>query len=297
MPAAAAGISAGTSLLGGILGSGAAGAASRAMQRAGGNAVNEVNADKSAALGTAQSVWGQERANLNPYLETGAAALSQLGGSVLSGTPNAGQVLAEDPGYQFRLDQGQLALQRAEAAGGGVGSGGAMKAAEQYGQDYASGEYGNAFNRFMQSNQQRYGQLMGLAGIGQSANQMFDQAGQSYAGLNANVNMDAANLNANLITGIGNAQAAGAVGSANAWNGALSGMGNAATGYASLSALGRQPAAAPDYNSAAISNYLGPSTALSPYTLGDLSNPQIAGNGSGYDLSSMFDSNQNYIGS
>lgn len=54
----------------------------------------------------------------------------------------------EDPGYQFRLDQGMKGLNNSAAARGGLLSGAALKAADQYNQDYASGEYGNAFNRY-----------------------------------------------------------------------------------------------------------------------------------------------------
>ena len=53
-----------------------------------------------------------------------------------------------DPGYSFRLSEGLKALDRQAAARGGVMSGAALKAAGRYGQEAASQEYGNAFNRF-----------------------------------------------------------------------------------------------------------------------------------------------------
>jgi hypothetical protein len=53
-----------------------------------------------------------------------------------------------DPGYSFRLSEGLKALDRQAAARGGMMSGAALKAAGRYGQDVASQEYGNAFNRF-----------------------------------------------------------------------------------------------------------------------------------------------------
>ena len=52
-----------------------------------------------------------------------------------------------DPGYAFRLSEGQRGLDRQAAARGGLISGSALKAASRYGQDMASQEYGNAFNR------------------------------------------------------------------------------------------------------------------------------------------------------
>jgi len=53
-----------------------------------------------------------------------------------------------DPGYNFRLSEGLKAIDRQAAARGGMMSGAALKAAGRYGQDVASQEYGNAFNRF-----------------------------------------------------------------------------------------------------------------------------------------------------
>lgn len=57
----------------------------------------------------------------------------------------------QDPGYAFRMSEGLKALDRTAAARGGLISGGAMKAASRYGQDMASQEYQNAFNRYNQN--------------------------------------------------------------------------------------------------------------------------------------------------
>ena len=66
-----------------------------------------------------------------------------------------------DPGYQFRLDQGNQALQRSAAANGTLLSGGTQKALARYNQDYASGEFQNVYNRANQTFQNRYGQYLG----------------------------------------------------------------------------------------------------------------------------------------
>ena len=58
--------------------------------------------------------------------------------------------LSEDPGYQFRLDQGVKAIDQSAAAKGTLRSGGTLKDIMGYGQDLASQEYGNAFNRALQ---------------------------------------------------------------------------------------------------------------------------------------------------
>lgn len=222
----------GSSVAGGILGSSAAQNAAAAQEAAGTKAISTVDNGANASLATLGNTWLQTQSNVNPFLQTGTAALGNLASSVLpaSGTVSADQILAMDPGYDFRLQQGQQALERAEAAGGRVGGGAALKAAARYGQDYSSGEFANAYNRYLQGNQQRFGQLMSLAGLGQNANQQLIGAGSNYADTSANVNMNAARENSDLLTQIGNAQASGYMGSANAWSGALGGVGKAASG-------------------------------------------------------------------
>lgn len=86
----------------------------------------------------------------------------------------------KDPGYQFRLDEGMKALQRAAAAKGQSFSGAEAKALQRFGQNTASSEYNNYINR-----------LQGLAGMGQSALQnqqgLTTQQGQSLADMFQNV--------------------------------------------------------------------------------------------------------------
>ena len=59
--------------------------------------------------------------------------------------------MSNDPGYAFRLQQGENALQNSAAAKGVLNTGGSLEAALNYGQDYASQEYGNVYNRALQS--------------------------------------------------------------------------------------------------------------------------------------------------
>jgi hypothetical protein len=65
-------------------------------------------------------------------------------------TPFAGPTAADmtaDPGYQFRLQQGQEALERSGAARGVTNTGGTLRDILDYGQRAASQEYGNVFGR------------------------------------------------------------------------------------------------------------------------------------------------------
>lgn len=87
----------------------------------------------------------------------------------------------EDPGYQFRLSEGQKGLDRSAAARGGLQSGSALKAAANYSQNAASNEYGNAYSRYNNNQNTIYNRLMGVSGSGQSANNATSAAGSNYA--------------------------------------------------------------------------------------------------------------------
>jgi hypothetical protein len=59
--------------------------------------------------------------------------------------------MEQDPGYQFRLTEGQKALERSGAARGVTNTGGTLKDILDYGQRAASQEYGNIYNRALQN--------------------------------------------------------------------------------------------------------------------------------------------------
>lgn len=126
-----------------------------------------------------------------PWQETGMRALQEAE-RVKGFMPAAftGKVdLAADPGYAFRLSEGLKALNRSAAAKGGMISGGALKAAERYGQDYGSQEYSNAYNRALTEynaavNRENtgYNRLAALANVGQTAaNTLSNAAGTTGA--------------------------------------------------------------------------------------------------------------------
>ena len=86
-----------------------------------------------------------------------------------------------DPGYAFRLAEGQKALERSAAARGGLLSGGAGKALTRYGQEMGSQEYQNAFNRYYAERNAALNPLQSLAGVGQTTAQQLGAAGQTMA--------------------------------------------------------------------------------------------------------------------
>jgi hypothetical protein len=131
-----------------------------------------------------------------------------------------------DPGYAFRLSEGMKALERSAAARGGLLSGATMKGLQRYGQDLASQEYQNAFNRYYAERNAALNPLQSLAGLGQTSTQALGAAGQTYAG---NVG--------NLMGQAAQARASGYVGGANALTGALGSYLNYSQGQSLVNAL------------------------------------------------------------
>ena len=144
-----------------------------------------------------------------PWQEAGEQALNKLI-PLTDYTAFGMDQFQADPGYAFRLSEGMKGLERSAAARGGLLSGAALKGIQRYGQDMASQEYTNAFNRYQAECQARLGPLQSLAGVGQTATQQIGQAGQNYA----------ANAGEAMMSGAA-ARASGYMGGANALSGAL----------------------------------------------------------------------------
>ena len=240
-----------------------------ALLEAAGNAGGAVTTTAGNAAAGVSSAADRANALLNPYAATGETATNLMNTGLSSGDLASSPTMAQlqmDPGYAFRLQQGQLALERSAAARGGVTSGGYLKSLTDYSQGAASQEYQNAFNRFEQDRQNRFGNLLSASGQGLGASNTEGQnlmnAG-TYGGnaaidaskysANANIaatnqasqnTIGAANSAANYLTQGANANAAGQVGSANAITGAIGSGINSLSGAASLGNLLRNPALA-----------------------------------------------------
>lgn len=165
------------------------------------------------------------QANLAPYRQGGNVAQNQLmqmlgiGGDTKAA--NYGKYARDfgmsdfttDPGYQFRLDQGIKALNASAASRGGALSGANMKGAIDYGQNMASNEYTNAYNRYRTNRADQLAPLQSLYTGGQAAAAgSAAQAGaagstmnNAYANLGSNIN----STNNALSTNVGNAINAG----------------------------------------------------------------------------------------
>ena len=117
-----------------------------------------------------------------PWRQAGITALNKLTPLATEYTPFGMQQFQQDPGYAFRMQEGMKALERSAAARGGLLSGGMLKGAQRYGQDLASQEYMNAFNRYQAERNAQLNPLQSLAGVGQTATNQLGQAGQTMAG-------------------------------------------------------------------------------------------------------------------
>ena len=211
MPDPVTGVTAGASVLSGAMGSRAAKKASQAQER-------------SAAEATAlqREMFNRQVELQEPFRQAGLAGQNRLlellgigGDATARGYGSAMQPFGmeqfqQDPGYAFRMSEGMKALERTAAARGGLLSGATMRGAQRYGQEMASQEYQNAFNRYWAQRNAMLNPLQGLAGTGQTTSAELGRAGQQFGQM----------AGENLMGGA-NARASGYMGAANAWANAL----------------------------------------------------------------------------
>lgn len=182
------------------LGAGANFLSSRSASRAQSGA-----ADRAADIQA--EIYGQTRADLEPWRAGGQiaqqGAISMLGlGPAPSGPDIPGGVFGgfqATPGYQFRVDETQRAIDNSAAARGGLFSGATVKEGARFRDGLASLEFENYYNR-----------LMDMSNRGQNSAAAVGSAGANYASGAGNA----------LMAG-GNARASGAMAAGNAFSGFL----------------------------------------------------------------------------
>lgn len=249
----AAAIAGGGSVLGGLISGGASKSAANTQAQAAQYAAN-----------LQYQMYNQTAARLQPWVSSGTAAQNQLGGLLgLSGYQASGagglptgalttpfqptmQQLAQTPGYQFTLQQGEQAVtNQATGLGQGPGqtptgqavSGPEGRGLATFASGLASTTYQQQFQNYWTQLNNIYNMLSGQSQTGANAAAGVGQAGTATAQSAANA----------LQTGAA-AQAGGQIGAANALSGALGNVGNIATNYATTNAilgqLGQQQASA-----------------------------------------------------
>jgi hypothetical protein len=210
-----------------IIGSAAIGAA--ASSRGAKKAAQAQTQAADEAARVQREIFERQTELQEPFRQAGITSQNELmrllglGGDATSagygslGQPFTAEQMQMDPGYAFRLAEGEKALERMQASRGQLLGGGAIRAGTRYGQEMGSQEYQNAFNRAQALLGNRLGVLGSMYGAGQTATQQVaGQAGQ----MGANVG--------NLLMQGGQARASGYLGQANALSQAL---GQGAMGY------------------------------------------------------------------
>jgi hypothetical protein len=237
---------------GGAAAAGGAGALSKYLTPAAifGSSLIGANAAKSAAATGAQAsaeanrvlyqMYQEQKGLQEPYRAAGVTAQNKLM-DLLGLSPNttaadygkygkdfSASDFTADPGYAFRLSEGQKALDNQAAARGGLISGNALRAATAYGQNMGSQEYQNAYNRYQTNRANQLAPLGSLITSGQNAAANTGAAAGNYG----------ANYGNNVTTGAA-AKAAGDVGSTNSLTGGLNTYLNYSSNQDLVNALAR----------------------------------------------------------
>lgn len=157
-------------VVGGVMGNNSAKKAAGAQKKAQAKAAKEQ-----------KKMYEQSRKDMQPYMESGTLANTDLNMRMgLAGDASNkdygflmkrfnNQEFEKDPGYQFRMDEGNRGIAATQAARGGLLSGAAAKEASRYNQGFASNEYGQAYDRFNNDQAGQYNKLTGIKQGGQQA--------------------------------------------------------------------------------------------------------------------------------
>lgn len=175
-----------------------------------------------------------KQADLNkPWREQGLEALKRYDENPAFSFKMKDFNFEADPAYQFRQDEAQRAIERGASARGNIMSGGTDRGLMKYSQNLASQEYGNAFNRFNQSENQRFNREksvydanqnrnINMMNIGRGATAQTQQAGNVMGSAIGNSLNRMGTAQAQGYQNIGNANAQGTLNQSTAQNQLLS---------------------------------------------------------------------------
>jgi|SRR5579864_5038619 len=259
--------------IGGIASAIGAGGAANAQQKAAQQAQQIIQQNQNQALGIEKGALGTETSNLQPYVNAGQTALSNLSGMQPFSAPTAQQA-AETPGYQFQLTQGLKALQNSAAARGGLLSSGTAKAINDYAQGQAASNYGQVYNRALNTYQTNFGNQMGIAGLGANVGTNLSSLQQGNANAQSGILGQSAAEQAQQINNAGAARASGYAAQGNIWGNLAPGLTQSA--YSGITGLRNYGGPPPGWG--------GGSTDTVPVPPGYVPPGSLDGSGSGYAL-------------
>lgn len=186
-----------------------AGMAGSAMQAGAASDAADASSDAAAASNELMlKMYKTNRKDMMPWILAGQESIDRMklglryGGEFDQFTMND---FLEDPGYQWRMDQGINALEAGGAATGMYGSGNMGAGLVSLGQDMGSQEYANAYSRWMD----KYNKVAGVATAGQQQSQFLANMGGNTATAMGNNLMTAGQTQSNMIMNGGNAWANG----------------------------------------------------------------------------------------
>jgi len=186
---------------GAIIGGGASMLAAKSAANAAKSAANQNNA-------TQLQIYNSNKGTLQPFVNSGTQAQGQINallglGGDSQAASNAFNTFQNSDGYQFRMDQGMKALNTGLASRGLIQSGAAIKGAEQYGQNLASGEFGNYLGYLGNQQQTGLSAANALAGVGTNYANATSANNNSAATASGNASLaTGANINSLIGTGI-----------------------------------------------------------------------------------------------
>lgn len=126
-------------------------------------------------------------------------------GNMRQRAEDAFKIFRDSTGYQFRVGQGQDAINTGFAARGLLQSGAALKSLDDYRQNMASAEFGNYLGSLQDQSRLGFGAASAQAGVGQNFANNVTQLNSANASALANAAVARANNSNALIGGIGGA--------------------------------------------------------------------------------------------
>lgn len=187
---------------------------------------NELRKALRDARGETRQGYDEAMGYQQPYYDKGLETFKTLSDLYNSGQLNVdvpqwddaqfAKTWQSDPGYAFRVNQGNQAIEASAAARGSLLSSGTIKALQKYGSDLASQEYDKVYNRaynrtldeYEMRNQQaanRFNYGNTLAGYGERAGERLTNLRTEKGLTLADIAMQRGNVEAGMLHGIGNA--------------------------------------------------------------------------------------------
>ena len=233
------------SAVGGLISGIGANSAAQAQAKAAQQAQQLIQTNANQALGLQKTALSSEQSNLQPYVNAGQTALSNLSGMQPFSAPSAAEAAAT-PGYQFQLTQGLKALQNSAAARGGLLSSGTAQAINNYAQGTAASNYGNTYNRALQTYQTNFGNQMGIAGLGANTGTNLSSLQQNNANAGSGILGTSAQEEAQQVNNAAAARASGYAATANIGGNLAPGL--IQSGYQGITGLQNYNGSSDPYN-------------------------------------------------